>query len=47
MSSSYVPAPNHPTHATFFEGLRALVDRHAVGGVVEFPYETEAYLGRV
>jgi SAM-dependent methyltransferase len=47
MSSSYVPAPNHPTHAAFFEGLRALVDRHAVDGVVEFPYETEAYLGRV
>jgi len=47
MSSSYVPSPAHPTHGAFFEGLRALVDAHAVDGVVEFPYETEAYIGRV
>jgi ubiquinone/menaquinone biosynthesis C-methylase UbiE len=47
MSSSYVPAPGHPKHAAFFEGLRALVDAYATNGVVEFPYETEAYLGRV
>lgn len=47
MSSSYVPEPTHPAHAAFFEGLRSLVDRHAVDGVVEFPYETEAYIGRV
>jgi ubiquinone/menaquinone biosynthesis C-methylase UbiE len=47
MSSSYVPEPSHPTHAAFFEGLRALVDAHAADGVVEFPYQTEAYIGRV
>jgi ubiquinone/menaquinone biosynthesis C-methylase UbiE len=47
MSSSYVPSHDHPKHAAFFEGLRALFDAHAANGSVEFPYETEAYLGRV
>lgn len=47
MSSSYVPAPGHPQHETFFEGLRELFDTHAVDGAVDFPYETEAYVGRV
>jgi ubiquinone/menaquinone biosynthesis C-methylase UbiE len=47
MSSSYVPAPGHPKHEKFFEQLRALFDAHAVDGVEEFPYETEAYVGRV
>ena len=47
MSSSYVPAPGHPQHDAFFAGLRTIFDVHAVDGVVEFPYETEAYLGRV
>lgn len=47
MSSSYVPLPDHPKHGAFFEGLRALIDAHAVDGVVEFPYETEAYIGRM
>ena len=47
MSSSYVPAPGHPKHEAFFAALRELFDAHAVDSVVEFPYETEAYLGRV
>lgn len=47
MSSSYVPPPDHPKHGEFFDGLRALFDAHADNGVVEFPYETEAFIGRV
>lgn len=47
MSSSYVPAPGHPTHEAFFARLREIFDAHAKDGVVDFPYETEAYLGRV
>ncbi len=47
MSSSYVPAPGDPRHEAFFAGLREIFDAHAVDGVVEFPYETEAYLQRV
>jgi SAM-dependent methyltransferase len=47
MSSSYVPAPGYLNHEAFFAGLRETFDAHAVDGVVEFPYETEAYLGRV
>jgi len=47
MSSSYVPPPGHPQHDEFFGGLRQLFDEYAVNGVVEFPYETEAYLSRL
>ena len=47
MSSSYVPASGHPKHAAFFTGLRELFDANAKDGVVEFPYETEAYAGKV
>ena len=46
-SSSYVPGPDHPTHAAFFEGLRELFDTHATHGSVEMLYQTEAYVGRV
>ena len=47
MSSSYVPAPEHPGHAAFFAGLQTLFDRHAVNGTVEMLYQTEAYVGRL
>lgn len=47
MSSSYVPAPEHPKHAAFFAGLEALFDAHAVDGSVEMLYQTEAYVGRL
>jgi SAM-dependent methyltransferase len=46
-SSSYVPAPGHPKHDAFFDGLGALFDQHAVDGKVEFVYKTEAYVGWV
>jgi ubiquinone/menaquinone biosynthesis C-methylase UbiE len=47
MSSSYVPAPGHPKYDVFFQKLHALFEEHAADGVVEFPYETEAYVGRI
>ena len=47
MSSSYVPPPGHPRHGAFFMGLTTLFDQHAVNGIVEFAYETEAYLSRL
>lgn len=47
MSSSYVPPPGHPRHEEFFRGLKELFDQYAVNGIVEFPYETEAYLSRL
>jgi len=47
MSSSYVPAPEHPGHAAFMQGLEQLVDEHAKDGTVEMLYQTEAYVGRL
>ena len=47
MSSSYVPPPGHPRHDQFFHGLQARFDDYAVDGMVEFAYETEAYLSRL
>lgn len=46
MSSSYVPAPGLPQHDAFFAGLRELFDAHADDGMVDFPYETEVYVGQ-
>jgi hypothetical protein len=45
-SSSYTPAPGHPEHESFYAALRDLFAAQEIGGRVEFPYETEAYLGR-
>jgi SAM-dependent methyltransferase len=47
MSSSYVPAPEHPKHAAFMHGLEKLVGEHAHDGTVEMLYQTEAYVGRL
>lgn len=47
MSSSYVPAPAHPQHASFVEGLRACYERYARDGVVTFEYDTRVYYGRL
>jgi SAM-dependent methyltransferase len=46
-SSSYVPSPDHPEHAAFMEGIERLFALHAIGGRVEFLYETEACAGRL
>ncbi len=47
MSSSYVPPPGHPGHDRFFLGLRELFDAHSEDGSVAFPYQVEAYVGRL
>jgi ubiquinone/menaquinone biosynthesis C-methylase UbiE len=46
-SSSYTPAVDHPQHDAFYAALRALFEKHAHNGHVDYLYETEAYLGRV
>ena len=45
MSSSYAPEPGHPQHAPMLAGLRAVFDRHAHDGHIEFPYQTLVYFG--
>ncbi len=47
LSSSYAPAPGHPSHEPMMEELRRLFDEHAVDGTVRFAYETELFLGRL
>lgn len=46
-SASYVPPPDDPAHHQVMAGLEELFARFALGGVVEFPYTTEIYLGRL
>jgi len=45
LSSSYAPAEGHPRHAPMLEALRAIFDRHASDGHVEFAYLTRAFAG--
>jgi len=47
LSSSYAPAEGHPRHAPMLDALRALFDRQAVDGHVEFAYQTRAFAGRL
>jgi SAM-dependent methyltransferase len=44
-SSSYVPGPNHPRHARFYDELGRLFDRFAVNGSVRFEYTTRLLWG--
>lgn len=46
LSSSYAPGPGHPDHVAALAALDALVDAHAVDGVVHFGYRTDVYVGR-
>ncbi|MBP0589867.1 class I SAM-dependent methyltransferase [Paraburkholderia sp. LEh10] len=46
MSSSYAPKAGHPNHEPMLAALRALFDRTAQDGTVEFVYETRVYAGR-
>ena len=45
MSSSYAPEAGHPQHEPMLAGLRALFERHARDGEVQFPYRTLVYFG--
>lgn len=46
LSSSYVPAPDHPTHEAFFEQLHGLFDRYATRGHVSFEYVMRVYFAQ-
>ena len=45
MSSSYAPQSGDPQHVPMLEALRALFQRHQLGGGVTIEYETRVYLG--
>lgn len=47
LSSSYVPTPEHPNHATFVVMLKAIFDQFQTGGQVAFNYETVVYYGQL
>lgn len=47
LSSSYAPAPHHPSFQPMMSALAALFDRHQVEGAVRFEYATEIYIGRL
>jgi len=47
MSSSYVPAPEHPNHTTFVVMLKAIFDQFQIDGLVAFEYETVVYYGQL
>ena len=44
-SSSYAPKPGHPNHEPMMAALRALFDRTARNGTVDFEYSTRLYVG--
>ena len=44
-SSSYAPKPDHPNHAPMMAALRALFDKTARNGTVDFEYSTRLYVG--
>lgn len=45
LSSSWAPQAGHPEYAPMVEALRALFDRHAVDGRVDFDYNARAFVG--
>lgn len=47
LSTSYAYNAAHPRYAQAMDALRALFDRHAVGGALAYPMRTNAYLGRL
>jgi hypothetical protein len=47
LSSSYAPLPGHPGHEPMMADLRAVFERHAVDGAVDFLYITELYTVRL
>jgi SAM-dependent methyltransferase len=47
LSSSYTPEPGHPNYQPMLDALRALFDKHQIGGNVSFDYITLLYFGRL
>ncbi len=47
LSSSYSPAPDHPSYAPMMRELRRLFDRYQEDGTVRFVYETELHIGSI
>lgn len=47
LSSSYAPPAEHPNHAPMMQDLQRVFAEHAVGGKVEFEYDTRVYYGRI
>ncbi len=45
MSSSYAPKADHPNHTPFVAALRALFEKTARNGTVDFEYGTRLYVG--
>ncbi len=46
LSSSYTPLPGQPGHDEIRVRSTEIFDAYAVDGVLEFPYETQIFLGR-
>lgn len=46
LSSSYAPAPGHPSHDPMLAELRRIFDAHQEDGAVEIIYRTKVHLGR-
>ncbi|MGB8507010.1 MAG: class I SAM-dependent methyltransferase [Pyrinomonadaceae bacterium] len=47
LSSSYVPEPDHPDHASLMRELALIFDAHQERGRVSFDYDTKVYYGRL
>ncbi|MFZ6026779.1 MAG: methyltransferase domain-containing protein [Chloroflexota bacterium] len=47
LSSSYVPAPEHPNHTAFVVALKAIFDQFQNEGQVAIEYETVVYYGQL
>lgn len=47
MSQSYVPQPDHPNHARFFKGLRALFDEYQKEGSITLALSTNLYFATI
>lgn len=45
LSSSYAPQPGHPRFEAMIGGLRALFQRTAINGHVDFDYDTRVFAG--
>jgi SAM-dependent methyltransferase len=47
LSSSYAPTAGHPNHEPMLRALRELFDACAVGGTVDFDYDTRIFAGHL